>query len=163
MESEKNERNCSKISSSEEDLYQERDSEILPYFMLCKICFLKEINVCISHCGHAFACVECMFAVNVCSVCSEPFNYLVKMSIFFDPKPLLKENPKDSGAQLVKDSQINLNDRSSCLCCEKNVMEFAFLPCRHLYACFECAKEFNVCPIKACSTPISAYLRVNLQ
>ncbi|VVC38797.1 BIR repeat,Zinc finger, RING/FYVE/PHD-type,Zinc finger, RING-type [Cinara cedri] len=104
---EENDDNNGKISLFRENLhlYQERDVNTLPDFMICKLCYRKEINVCIVPCGHAFACVNCVFAIESCVMCSKPILCVMNVSIY------LNENKRENNLiQMPRCSLKNLNE-----------------------------------------------------
>lgn len=134
-------------------LYQERDPTTLPPFMLCKICYVQEINICILPCGHIFACIECAITIDECSMCKLPFDMVIKVSLVYN-------NEGKHGDDLVKLPSGSLMgvENSCCIHCKKKEIETVFLPCRHVYACLQCAKDIKECP--ECYSPICAFIRI---
>lgn len=135
-------------------LYQERDPETLPPFMLCKICYIKEINVCFLPCGHLFTCVECAITIDQCSMCTLPFDTVLKVALTFNNT---EKHDDDDLARLPSGSPKGV-EKSCCKRCNKEEMEAVFLPCRHVYACLKCAIDIKECP--ACYSPICAFIKV---
>lgn len=140
-----------------EHLSQILDPNSVPDCMLCKICYKEEIKVVFVPCGHAVACLQCAFTLEMCAICRYPFSKLIRVYICMDKKI-------DEDLKLVpcssKMSSNNTLRSMLCKVCHKEEMAAIFIPCRHVYTCIKCAEEIDNCPI--CAENIFALIQLYL-
>jgi hypothetical protein len=110
-------------------------------------------------CGHVFACIQCVVAVPDCAVCRHLFTVLIRIYLDFDrvvEKKSPLKHPFTSAAVRI-DGAFN---PVLCQVCQKLPVQVAIAPCRHAYACFECAIDSKICLI--CSTKAFAFIYLYL-
>uniref|UniRef100_A0A2S2P3Z9 Apoptosis inhibitor IAP n=1 Tax=Schizaphis graminum TaxID=13262 RepID=A0A2S2P3Z9_SCHGA len=133
------------------------DPNSVPDCMLCKICYKEEIKVVFVPCGHAVACLQCAFTLEMCAICRYPFSKLIRVYLCMDKKI-------DEDLKLVpcssKMSSNNTLRSMLCKVCHKEELAAIFIPCRHVYTCIKCAEELDNCPI--CGENIFALIQLYL-
>lgn len=119
--------------------------------MLCKICFRKEVETAFIPCGHVFSCIQCTVLIDQCAVCRHPSDKVTRVYI-------TKEEDKDTNLQkLTQDSEKPLNP-ALCTVCHEKEKQALFLPCKHIFACIDCATKTDECML--CSKPYLGIIQV---
>lgn len=125
--------------------------------MLCKICLKEKAETMFIPCGHVISCVQCAVTLDQCAVCREPLDKILRVFVY-----LAEDNEKyPNKLECLSQKQAEKSaDPMLCKICQKDEMTIAFLPCRHICACFECATEMKECPV--CLESYFAILQVFL-
>ncbi|XP_050443224.1 death-associated inhibitor of apoptosis 2-like isoform X2 [Adelges cooleyi] len=139
----------------------QQDPNTMPDSMLCKICFKEKMKVAFIPCGHVIACIQCAMTLDQCAVCRQPFTMAMRVYVYMDEN---KNEEKDEDLNQLPCSSSQCSDDPVdpmlCRVCHKEEMEAAFIPCRHVYACVECATKMSECPV--CLLPFYATMQVYL-
>lgn len=118
--------------------------------MLCKICVKEEMQTVLVMCGHIFACTQCVVILDHCAICRKPANMAMQVNMFIH---------NDKGKDLSQSSETSLKP-TFCKICKKSDVQAMILPCKHIYACINCALKSNVC--LACSKPYICVMHIYL-
>lgn len=105
-------------------------------------------------CGHVIACIQCVVPLAECFKCKEPL--ISTMRVYIHEEQINKNNTLGCSSSERSDRPIN---PMFCKVCHSKEMAVTFLPCRHIYACFECAKNMKECPV--CSKIFFAILQIS--
>lgn len=128
---------------------------------VCKICYKEKLTVVFLPCGHLVACVQCAVTLDHCAICRHPPYLVMKVNIYMEG--LIEEyisnqlwqtcdtSPQKKGLNVPADLML-------CKMCHEGELGSAFVPCRHVYACSECAKIMDVCPV--CSNDVYTTMQV---
>ncbi|VVC46145.1 BIR repeat,Zinc finger, RING/FYVE/PHD-type,Zinc finger, RING-type [Cinara cedri] len=130
----------------------------IPDSMLCKICLKEPLAVIFIPCGHIIACIACAVTLDECAVCRETFT--ITLRIFVDFKEIKNNNSGLACLPPQNTSQSTSPNSMLCKMCRKEEISVAFVPCRHVVCCFECAVKNVSCCV--CSTPFYALIQVYL-
>lgn len=110
--------------------------------MLCKICLKEKLEVVFLHCHHLISCIQCAITQKTCGMCRKQVHILLRVFLHSELKDLVKDN-KTGELSLAPHET---DDSTLCkICCQKE-MSVVFLPCRHVYSCYECATKMTHCP-----------------
>ncbi|XP_050525793.1 baculoviral IAP repeat-containing protein 2-like isoform X2 [Daktulosphaira vitifoliae] len=139
----------------------QQDPNTMPDSMLCKICYKEKMKVAFIPCGHVIACIQCAMTLDQCAVCRQPFTMAMRVYVYMDDSKN-EEVIEDIDQLPCSSSQCSDEPLDPMLCriCHKEEMEAAFIPCRHVYACVECATKITECPV--CLLPFYATMQVYL-
>lgn len=131
--------------------------ELMYHSTICKICLKEKIEVMFIPCGHVIACIECSVTLNNCAICRQVIQSFMKVFLYVDEEKENYPNQLDGFSSQGSDERV---DPALCKICRKEEMGIAFVPCRHVCACFECAKKMKECPV--CFEPFFAFIQVFL-
>ncbi|CAI6373103.1 unnamed protein product [Macrosiphum euphorbiae] len=125
-------------------LCQKRDTKTIPDYMLCKICYKEEMKVVLIPCGHVVTCIQCALTLEQCAVCRQPLDMVMKIHLSMDEGTVKDVRQLPCSSSECLDEQL---DTMLCKVCHTKEMAAVFIPCRHVYACVECAEDMHECPV----------------
>lgn len=110
----------------------------------CKICLKENAETMFIPCGHVISCVQCAVTFDHCALCRQPLEKIMRVFVYLFEGNEKYPNKLDC---LSTQQAENPVDQTLCKICHKEDMVVAFLPCRHICACFECATKMKKCPV----------------
>lgn len=128
----------------------------IPNEMTCKICYKEKIDILFIPCGHLFACLQCAVTLHECAICREPFcinSYALKVSM----EEEVCVNESLTSVDIGQDSS---NSNAMCRVCKVESIGTVFVPCLHVYTCYQCAITSDSCPV--CSKEFFGLIQVFL-
>jgi len=118
--------------------------------LLCKICFINEMQIAFLPCNHVIACIECALTIKICCVCRQPINWVFRVFFSMNEQQQLPVHYLERQVYPI----------IRCQVCHVKDITAAFLPCRHIYACVKCAADKHECPV--CTESVCATIQVYL-
>lgn len=134
----------------------QQDPNTVPDGIICKICYKEKMEVVFIPCGHTIACIQCAVTLDECAICRQPIKMTIK--VFMCTNRKIDDYLEKLAYSSPSDSDEESEGLEQCKVCRKVEVGAAFIPCRHVCACLDCASKIKQCPI--CFEALFAFIQI---